>query len=112
MIHKEIVYFTSNVGHGNPQIYYNVHPQDRKSDFAQIFVQLEDEAKPKDKTILIEKLREKFKTMPYAKVEVKDFEQGTPLEANIVVRLFGEDQEVLRKLSSALAAFTAMASTA
>lgn len=98
--HKEIVYFTSNVGHGNPQIYYNVHPQDRKSDFAQIFVQLEEEAKPKDKTILIEKLREKFKTMPYAKVEVKDFEQGTPLEANIVVRLFGEDQEVLRKLSA------------
>lgn len=98
--HKEIVYFTSNVGKGNPQIYYNVHPQDRKSDFAQIFVQLEDEAKPKDKTILIEKLRKKFKTMPYAKVEVKDFEQGPPLEANIVVRLFGEDQEVLRKLSS------------
>ena len=98
--HKEIVYFTSNVGHGNPQIYYNVHPQDRKSDFAQVFVQLEDEATPKEKTALIEKLREKFKTMPYAKVEVKDFEQGPPLEANIVVRLFGEDQEVLRKLSS------------
>jgi multidrug efflux pump subunit AcrB len=63
-------------------------------------VQLEDEAKPSEKTALIEKLREKFKTMPYAKVEVKDFEQGTPLEANIVVRLFGEDQDVLRKLSS------------
>lgn len=98
--HKEIAYFTSNVGHGNPQIYYNVHPQDRKSDFAQIFVQLDEEAKPSEKTALIEKLREKFKTMPYAKVEVKDFEQGPPLEANIVVRLFGEDQAVLRKLSA------------
>nr|WP_315200067.1 efflux RND transporter permease subunit [uncultured Flavobacterium sp.] len=98
--HKDIVYYTSNVGKGNPQIYYNVHPQDRKSDFAQIFVQLEDEATPTEKTALIDKLHEKFKTMPYAKVEVKDFEQGTPLEANIVVRLFGENQEVLRKLSS------------
>lgn len=98
--HKEIVYFTSNVGHGNPQIYYNVHPQDRKSDFAQIFVQLDDEAKPSEKTSLIQELREKFKTMPDAKVEVKDFEQGPPLEANIVVRLFGEDQAILRKLSS------------
>lgn len=98
--HKDIVYYTSNVGKGNPQIYYNVHPQDRKSDFAQIFVQLEDEATPTEKMALIEKLRDTFKTMPYAKVEVKDFEQGTPLEANIVVRLFGEDQEVLRKLSS------------
>lgn len=98
--HKEIVFYTANVGKGNPQIYYNVHPQDRKPDFAQIFVQLEDEAKPTEKTALIERLREKFKAMPYAKIEVKDFEQGTPLEANIVVRLFGEDQEILRKLSS------------
>jgi multidrug efflux pump subunit AcrB len=38
--------------------------------------------------------------MPYAKIEVKDFEQGTPIEANIVVRLFGEDPAVLRQLSS------------
>jgi len=98
--HKEIVFYTANVGKGNPQIYYNVHPQDRKPDFAQIFVQLEDEATPTEKTALIERLREKFKTMPYAKIEVKDFEQGTPLEANIVVRLFGEDPAILRKLSS------------
>jgi len=97
--HEEIVYYTSNVGKGNPQIYYNVHQQDRKPDFAQIFVQLEDEARPKEKTALIERLRDTFRTLPYAKVEVKDFEQGTPLEANIVVRIFGEDQEVLRKLS-------------
>ncbi|MCX8530800.1 efflux RND transporter permease subunit [Chryseobacterium luquanense] len=98
--HKEITYYTSNVGKGNPQIYYNVHPQDRKPDFAQVFVQLDDEAKPAVKTELIETLREKFKTIPYAKIEVKDFEQGTPIEANIVVRLFGEDPAVLRSLSS------------
>lgn len=98
--HKEVVYYTTNVGKGNPQIYYNVHPQDRKSDFAQIFVQLEEEVKPSEKTELITTLREKFKTIPSAKVEVKDFEQGTPIEANIVVRLFGENQEVLRGLSS------------
>jgi multidrug efflux pump subunit AcrB len=97
--HKEIAFFTANVGKGNPQIYYNVHPQDRKTDFAQVFVQLSDEAKPSEKTALIERLREKFKTMPYAKIEIKDFEQGPPLEANIVVRLFGDDQAVLRKLS-------------
>jgi multidrug efflux pump subunit AcrB len=98
--HKEIAYFTANVGKGNPQIYYNVHPQDRKSDFAQVFVQLYDEAKPDEKTALIQVLRERFRIIPYAKIEVKDFEQGSPIEANIVVRLFGENQEVLRKLSS------------
>ncbi|WP_208734396.1 efflux RND transporter permease subunit [Sphingobacterium siyangense] len=97
--HPEIVYYTSNVGKGNPQIYYNVHQQDVKPDFAQIFVQLDDEADPIAKGKLIEKLRTKFKEFPYAKIEVKDFEQGTALEANVVVRIFGEDPSVLRNLS-------------
>jgi len=97
--HKEIVYYTSNVGKGNPQIYYNVHQQDVKPDFAQIFVQMDDEASPDSKVGLIKQLREKFKDFPYAKIEVKDFEQGPPIEANIVVRVFGEDPNKLRELS-------------
>jgi multidrug efflux pump subunit AcrB len=97
--HKEIVYYTSNVGKGNPQIYYNVHQQDVKPDFAQIFVQMDDEASPDSKVELVKQLREKFKDFPYAKIEVKDFEQGPPIEANIVVRVFGEDPDTLRKLS-------------
>lgn len=97
--HKEIVYYTANVGKGNPQIYYNVHQQDIKPDFAQIFVQMEDEAGPKSKTDLIKKLRLKFKDFPYAKIEIKDFEQGSPIEANIVVRVFGDNQDTLRALS-------------
>lgn len=97
--HKEIVYYTSNVGKGNPQIYYNVHQQDVKPDFAQIFVQMDNEASPDSKIELIKQLRQRFKTFPYAKIEVKDFEQGTPIEANIVVRVFGENQDTLRALS-------------
>jgi multidrug efflux pump subunit AcrB len=97
--HKEVVYYTSNIGKGNPQIYYNVHQQDVKPDFAQVFVQLDEEAKPKEKTDLIKQLRKKFKDFPYARIEVKDFEQGTPIEANIVVRVFGENQDTLRSLS-------------
>ncbi len=97
--HKEIVYYTANVGKGNPQVYYNVHQQDVKPDFAQVFVQLDEEASPESKTNLIKQLRKKFKDFPYARIEVKDFEQGTPIEANIVVRVFGEDQEKLRELS-------------
>lgn len=97
--HKEIVYYTSNVGKGNPQIYYNVHQQDVKPDFAQIFVQMNDEASPDSKVKLIKQLRAKFKDFPYAKIEVKDFEQGPPIEANIVVRVFGEDPDKLRELS-------------
>lgn len=97
--HRQIVYFTSNVGKGNPQIYYNVHQQDIKPDFAQIFVQLEQETSPDAKTDLIKTLRKRFRDFPYAKIEVKDFDQGTPIEANIVVRVFGDNQDTLRALS-------------
>ncbi len=97
--HKDIVYYTTNVGKGNPQIYYNVHQQDIKPDFAQIFVQLKDETDPDQKTELIRTLRKRFIHFPDAKIEIKDFEQGTPIEANIVVRIFGDDQNILRSLS-------------
>lgn len=97
--HLEIAYYTSNVGKGNPQIYYNVHQQDVKPDFAQVFVQMDEEANPTAKTALIKRLREKFKNFPYARIEVKDFEQGTPIEANVVVRVFGDNQDTLRALS-------------
>lgn len=97
--HHEIVYYTSNVGKGNPQIYYNVHQQDIKPDFAQVFVQMDEKTNPNKKTELIKMLRNKFQHFPYAKIEVKDFEQGTPIEANIVVRVFGDNQDTLKKLS-------------
>ncbi len=97
--HGEIIYYTSNVGKGNPQIYYNVHQQDIKPDFAQIFVQLEEETSPNAKTELIKRLRDKLGNFPYAKIEVKDFDQGTPIEANIVVRVFGVNQDTLRSLT-------------
>jgi len=66
--------------------------------FAQFFVQLND-MKPDEKTKLIDKLREKFFYYANAKIEVKDFEQGPPLEAPIVLRIFGENLDTLRKLS-------------
>jgi multidrug efflux pump subunit AcrB len=97
--HQQVAYYTSNVGKGNPQIYYNIHQQDIKPDFAQIFVQMDEDATPTEKTELIKKLRAKFQNFPYARIEVKDFEQGTPIEANIVVRVFGENQDTLRSLS-------------
>jgi multidrug efflux pump subunit AcrB len=96
---KEIQYFTANVGKGNPQIYYNVVQQEDKNDFAQIFVQLDPHAKPAAKKKLIERLRNQFANFPFAKVEVKDFEQGPPIEAPISIRVFGDNLDTLRKLS-------------
>jgi multidrug efflux pump subunit AcrB len=95
---KDITYFTTNVGKGNPRIYYNVIARSESPNFAQFYVQL-DNLTPEKKTELIDKLREKFFYYPNAKIEVKDFEQGPPLEAPIAIRLFGENLDTLRKIS-------------
>ena len=90
--------YATNVGRGNPRIYYNVIPQNEVSNYAQLFVQL-NETPPLKKRQLIDSLRQKFKYYPGAKIEVKDFEQGPPIEAPIAIRLFSEDLDTLRALS-------------
>jgi len=97
--HSEIKYFTSNIGKGNPRIYYNEIPENERTDFSQIFVQLDPHTSPDKKLKLIEKLRTIFSAQTGAKVEVKNFEQGPPIVAPIEVRLEGENLDSLRKLA-------------
>ncbi|HEY4334280.1 MAG TPA: efflux RND transporter permease subunit, partial [Puia sp.] len=90
--------YATNVGHGNPRIYYNVIPQNEVSNYAQLFIQLKET--PSDrKRQMIDSLRLRFKDYPGAKIEVKDFEQGPPIEAPIAIRLFSEDLDTLRSIA-------------
>ena len=91
--------YASNIGKGNPRIYYNLIQKNEASNFAQIFVQLEKETKPEAKTRIIDDLRTQFLQYPNAKIEVRDFEQGPPVEYPIALRIFGENFDTLRQLS-------------
>ncbi|MDJ1491850.1 efflux RND transporter permease subunit [Cytophagaceae bacterium DM2B3-1] len=95
----EVAYFTSNVGKGNPRIYYNVIQKGESPNFAQIFVQTE-EMPVAQKVALIDQLRIKFQKYPNAKIEVKDFEQGPNQEAPIAIRVFGEDLDTMRTVAA------------
>jgi len=97
---KEIKYYTTNVGKGNPRIYYNVIPENEKPDFAQFFIQLQQDVRPTEKKKIIERLREKFAGVPGARIEVKDFEQGPPVEAPVAIRISGDNLDTLRTLAS------------
>jgi multidrug efflux pump subunit AcrB len=96
---EKVQYFASNVGKGNPRIYYNIIPENERTDFTQIFVQLEDHTSAEEKLSLIEELRNKWTPYPGAKVEVKNFEQGPPINAPVEVRLFGDNLDTLRSLA-------------
>lgn len=98
--HAEIKYFTTNVGKGNPRIYYNVIPENERGDFAQIFVQMQPDASPDEKLALIEELRSGFRNTAGARIEVKNFEQGPPVVAPVEVRLEGENLDSLRVLAA------------
>jgi len=95
----EVTYYATNVGKGNPRVYYNVVQENERTDFAQTFVQLESTTAPDRKLEIINELREAFQHAPGAKIEVKNFEQGPPVVAPIEVRLFGDNLDTLRALS-------------
>jgi multidrug efflux pump subunit AcrB len=91
--------YAANIGKGNPRIYYNLIQKNASANYAQIFIQLEKETTPDEKTQIIDDLRTKFVQYPNAEIRVKDFEQGPPVEAPIAIRIFGENFDTLRQLS-------------
>ncbi len=96
----EVEYYSSNVGKGNPQIYYNVMQANERSDFSEIFVQLKEDTKAKDKIKLINELRQLWTPYPGAKIEVKDFEQGVPTISPVEVKILGNNLDTLQSLAA------------
>jgi multidrug efflux pump subunit AcrB len=96
----EVSYFATNVGKGNPRVYYNVIQENERTDFAQTFVQLEEHTSPERKLEIINALRDTFHQYPGAKIEVKNFEQGPPVVAPVEVRLFGDNLDTLRSIAA------------
>lgn len=90
--------YASNIGHGNPRIYYNAFPRQYDKNFAEIFVTLKAYDVDKfDK--LVEFLRNGFKDYPGAKIYVKEFEQGTPIEAPLTIKITGDQLGDLKEIS-------------
>lgn len=93
----------ANVGHGNPQIYYNVRPEDQQSQIGELFVQL-DAYEPATTPALLDAIRRDLAAYPRAKLRLERFQNGPPIDAPIEMRVFSEDLEGLRELSSKVAA--------
>ncbi|MFN4080625.1 MAG: efflux RND transporter permease subunit [Saprospiraceae bacterium] len=94
-----ITWYASNVGRGNPRVYYNVIREIENPGYAQIFVQICPGTPPEAKVRLIERLRDQLGETPGASINVKNFEQGPPVEAPIAIRVIGENLDTLRVLS-------------
>ena len=95
----DIKYFSTNVGKGNPMIYYNQMQENERTDYAQIFVQLDENTSTTRKMEVIDALRIKFKKFDGVKIEVKNFEQGPSILAPVEVKLYGENLDTLSVLA-------------
>src|SRR3546814_16326969 len=75
----EVKHQLSNLGHGNPRVYYNVFPREDASNYAEVFVQLK--AYDAQRTpLFLDRLRERFNAIPGAEIIAKEFENGPPIE--------------------------------
>jgi multidrug efflux pump subunit AcrB len=95
----EVTRVLTNVGRDNPQVYYNVIPRGRNASAAQLFAQLDgyDAART---PALFDTLRARLAAYPNARIELREFENGPPVDAPIAMRLTGPDLDTLRLLAA------------
>src|SRR3954471_7844015 len=88
----------SNLGHGNPQIYYNHIQRNDAANYAEVFVQLH-EYDTNGTPQKLQALRERLQRYPGAHIYVHEFANGPPISAPISVRVIGPDLTVIKQLS-------------
>jgi CzcA family heavy metal efflux pump len=94
----EVKSWFANLGHGNPQIYYNHIPANDAANYAEVFVQLHEydtDETPKK----LQALRQRLDQYPGAHIYVKEFQNGPPISAPISIRVIGSDLNVIEQLS-------------
>lgn len=91
--------YSTNVGHGNPQIYYNIIPKNTTNTHAQIIVELKEwEASTFYQHV--EELRSIFQDYAGAKIRVVELKNGPPYEAPIAIKVIGDEATVLKDLAA------------
>ncbi len=104
--HPEVRRVTANVGKGNPSIYYNVVQQNEKAGFAEVLAELDTRDAAKTAAIL-GALRSELSGYAGARIEVREFEQGPPLDAPVAIRVLADDPAALSAAAARVEAIVA-----
>jgi multidrug efflux pump subunit AcrB len=89
----------ANSGYGNPQVYYNVFQIRAQPNVGQIYASFKHWDQKKSPAE-VEKLRAEFLKYPGARISLRRFENGPPVEAPIAVRIVGKDLAALTALAA------------
>ncbi|HJX71905.1 MAG TPA: efflux RND transporter permease subunit [Bacteroidales bacterium] len=93
-----VAHYATNIGHGNPRIYYNMIPKFHSKNFAEIYVRLK-KYDVREYSVLVTGLRKFFSSFPGGTINIKEFEQGTPVAAPVVIDIRGEELRILQRIS-------------
>ena len=86
----EVKYYMSNIGKGNPMIFYNSFQKSEQTTLGEILCELKSTS-PDDIGNFIENLRDTLNKFINARIYVYEFENGSPIDAAIALRLVGEN---------------------
>jgi multidrug efflux pump subunit AcrB len=97
--HPEVARWYTHLGHGSPFVYYNYFSQGRSANVGEVFVELR-EFDPKLTPALFESLRRRFNEYAAARITLKQFEQGPPIDAPVAIRIVGPQIDGLRGIAA------------
>ena len=89
----------ANLGHGNPQIYYNIVPHGEAVNYAEVFVQLKKYDTRRTPRAL-DALRAELARYPGVHIYVKEFVNGPAITAPLSIRVIGPDVDVIERLAA------------
>lgn len=89
-----VVSYASNIGKGNPWIYYNSMPKHESKNYANILIQTKEYDAIEIQN-LIKRLRAKLSNYAGASFELRELQQGVPMEAPITIKILGDDFDKL-----------------
>lgn len=91
--------YCTNVGKGNPSVYYNITQANEKANFVQLFVQLK-KYDQHETPVFLKKLGDKLDSIPGTRIEIKEFQNGLDAEAPIEIAFIGSNLDTLKRLAS------------
>ena len=97
--HPEIEWRFSNAGRGNPQIYYNEIPPEQISNLGQVYARFHEWHRTEGMA-KIEEIRAELNQYPGARINLRRFTNGPPIEAPVAVRISGPDLSAIGEIAA------------
>jgi multidrug efflux pump subunit AcrB len=88
-----------NVGAYNPPVFYNVFQRGENPTHGEVLAIMDDWEGSKSRA-MIDRLRKKFDEISGARIKLVLFQNGAPLNAPIEFRVYGPDQDELRRVAA------------